>query len=238
MSSATSNLAQSFFAIVVTGLFILFGNVTVSYMSGSESLLDIAYTVLKIEPTITATIVVGAAMTLLLGVLTDAFRPFLKKYASLLPEQVNMFSKLLPTSKQFIHDEGFFDMSNFDTIIEGNTKRGIAQFNHQLLYLAKRFSEYFGVGELLMLADKETDLYTLLSVGAIAMTVQSSVYMASTFIAPMQAPPMGQWFMFSTTIIFAALALLFTNRAKISMLHSFFHATNMLNDLPYLNKKL
>jgi hypothetical protein len=236
MSIRSARVVQNYLSMLFVGVYILLGNYIICYMSGTESVLNLSYMALGLEKSLPTTLVLSLGWIAVVGVLTDGVRPFLKKFASLLPEKVNMFTKLTQASKEFIHEKGLFDLSNFDTVTENTTRKALAQFNHQLVYLAKRLAEYYDVGDMLIQADKETDLYTLFAVASIGMTVQCGMYLATIVFTEISGPEMGQSFLISLFGIYLALSVMFTNRAKVSMLHGFFHASNLLNDLPYLHK--
>jgi hypothetical protein len=236
MSVRSARITQNYLSMLFVGIYIVLGNYIICYMSGTESILNLSYMALGLEQTMPSTLALTLGWIAIVGVLTDGVRPFLKKFASLLPEKVNMFSKLNLSAKQFVHEQGLFDLSNFDTITENTTRKALAQFNHQLVYLAKRLAEYYDVGDMLIQADKETDLYTLFAVASIGMTVQCMMFIGSNVFTEIAGPPVGQAFLISLFGIYLALSVMFTNRAKVSMLHGFFHANNLLNDLPYIHK--
>jgi hypothetical protein len=236
MMSRSVRVIQHHLAMFLVGLYIILGNLIICYMSGSKSVMDITFLALETTRTVPLLIAIFLAWVLIVGVLTDGIRPFLKKFAALEPEKVNMFARLSTEARQYIHDNQLFNMSEFDSVTENATKKSLAQFNHQLVYLAKRIAEYHHTGDMLVQADHETDLYTLFAVASIGMTVQSATYLVSSVYVQLQGPDIGPSFLLATFCIYFALSVLFTHRAKISMLHGFFHANNLLNDLPYLGK--
>lgn len=222
----------------IIGLYVTMGHLIVGYVVDSFNLIFFVKDLFMLESmSFSEVAIVIALFSIIIGLLADAILPFYKKYASLLPERENMFKGLTPEARTFIHENKLFDMTSFEEFANNEDKRANARYNHQLLYLAKRFSEYFEIGSLLDKADKATELYTLFAIGSVVLGIQSLSNLVSSFTLGMPLSAQNLVFLISITFIFIVLYLVFSNRAKVSMLHSFFHASNLLNDLPYLSKK-
>lgn len=180
---------------------------------------------------------VSALIIVLLGLLSDAMRPFFKKYVNLTPEKENLFAELNPEAKALLTQEGLFPL--LERLATGDVTPSFrAKLNYRIYFLARRWSDYLNVGADLHITDFLADFYAKLYVSTSLLTVFATLefwwHAIPLFISQGQAYSLTLACL--SSISFGLLAIAFGTRCRTAIFQTFFHAQNLVNDLPFLLK--
>jgi hypothetical protein len=225
--------------MVLSGSILFLGHLWTCFTVGEANILT-----LLLNPSLTGlpltpiTLIGASAMSItLFGVLSEAVRPYFKKYVNLTPEKENLFTELNPEAKALLVQEGLFPL--FEKLAQGEVTPSFrAKLNFRLYYLARRWADYLAIGYDLRLTDFLADLYAKLYVCTSLLTVFATTHFL-THAIPMLATQ-GQadslWLAGISSLVFGFLAIVFGTRCRMSVFQTFFHAQNLINDLPFILK--